>query len=173
MSIVSGGAAVLSDPGVDVGDHIVAEEPAAFLYSHALPTERAGDSRDTGGGPVPVGSGSRLPRKSAPPPCWSRETGCMNTFVCIRDSAAPLAEGLVGVQDLNLRVSPADVLVSYTYHGCIVRVADRSAAHRDGIEEVFRSVFTAAGWGVEVRDAGGLSMRHPVGMTRMSHDAGS
>ncbi|MFF3196712.1 hypothetical protein [Streptomyces misionensis] len=85
----------------------------------------------------------------------------------IRDAAAPLAHALTAMQDAGLRVPPADVLISYTHSGCIVRVADRSARHREAMEEIFRNAFVAAGWGVWVRYAGGLTMQHPATMTRL------
>ncbi|MCX5205899.1 hypothetical protein OG897_31280 [Streptomyces sp. NBC_00237] len=42
----------------------------------------------------------------------------------------------------------ADVLISYVHTGCIVRVADRRAAHRTPVEREFRAAFSAAGWSV-------------------------
>lgn len=91
----------------------------------------------------------------------------MTTTDCIRDAAAPIAQALAAVQELGLKVSPADVLISYTSHGCVVRVAARSAVHRDSVETAFREAFTAAGWEVAVRYAGGLSMSHPSRATRL------
>ncbi|MEU3423602.1 hypothetical protein AB0F39_34515 [Streptomyces murinus] len=86
----------------------------------------------------------------------------------IRDAADPLAEALAAVQGLGVRVPPVDVLIAYTAHGCVVRVAERSAAHRADIEAAFSSAFGAAGWGVAVRATGGLSMGHPMTMTRLT-----
>ena len=72
----------------------------------------------------------------------------MATADRIRDAAEPLAHALVAVQDLGVRVPPVDVLIAYHYHGCVVRVADRSSAHRPAVEDAFRAAFEAAGWGV-------------------------
>ncbi|MEU2441829.1 hypothetical protein ABZ595_37455 [Streptomyces rubradiris] len=91
----------------------------------------------------------------------------MTTTECIRDAAAPIAHALGAVQGLGLNVPPTDVLISYTGHGCVVRVEDRSAAHREAVHGKFREAFVAAGWEAAERYAGGLSMRHPSGVTRL------
>lgn len=96
----------------------------------------------------------------------------MTTADDIRDAAEPIAAALVAVQDMRLGVRTTDILISFTKSGCVVRVAGRSGAHRDEIEACFREVFEAAGWGVAVRGYGGLSLDHPVELTRLSHDAG-
>jgi len=80
----------------------------------------------------------------------------------IRDAAAPIA------QALDVRVPPVDVLIAYTSSGAVVRVADRSSAHREVIEGVFRDAFTSAGWGVAARRNGGLRLDHPVELARPS-----
>ncbi|WP_228974971.1 hypothetical protein [Streptomyces sp. DH12] len=85
----------------------------------------------------------------------------------ISDAAEPIADALTAVQQLDVNVPPADILISYTTGGLIVRVADRGAPHRDAVENVFRDAFLAAGWGVVTRNAGGLSMEHPSTLTRL------
>ncbi|MGQ4517369.1 hypothetical protein [Streptomyces sp. DW26H14] len=90
----------------------------------------------------------------------------MTTLRFIADAAAPIAQALTAVQRLG--VPSTDVLISYTAHGCVVRVADRSAVHRVALEMAVCDAFTAAGWGVSVRHAVGLAlaMEHPSELTR-------
>ncbi|AWN32587.1 hypothetical protein [Streptomyces sp. NEAU-S7GS2] len=85
----------------------------------------------------------------------------------IADAATPIAAALAAVGELGVNVPASDVLVSYTARGCIVRVADRRAEHREAVERVFQEVFTGAGWGVAYRQTGGLGLQHPSGLTRI------
>ncbi|MEU3447238.1 hypothetical protein AB0H29_08405 [Streptomyces thermolilacinus] len=91
----------------------------------------------------------------------------MTTTQCIRDAADPLATALVSVYEAGIRVPPTDILISWTAGGCVMRVADRSSTRRDEIEEAFRTAFLAAGWGVRVRNTGGLNLEHPSTLTRL------
>jgi hypothetical protein len=91
----------------------------------------------------------------------------MTTADYIRDAAEPIARALGVVQTLGIHVPPVDLQISYTNGGCIIRVAERSSAHRDAIETAFSTAFTTAGWGVAVRHAGGLTMQHPISLTRL------
>ncbi|MEU3978436.1 hypothetical protein [Streptomyces bacillaris] len=84
----------------------------------------------------------------------------------ILDAARPIAAALAAIGDLRVNVPSSDVLISYTYSGCIVRVAERRAAHWDVVEAEFQRAFLAAGWGVTVRQTGGLALEHPVLLTR-------
>ncbi|TVL89799.1 hypothetical protein [Streptomyces sp. SAJ15] len=84
----------------------------------------------------------------------------------IADAATPIAAALAAVGDLGVAPT-ADVLISYTARGCIVRVADRRAEHQTAVEHAFQDAFTAAGWGVTYRQAGGLGLQHPSGLTRI------
>jgi len=85
----------------------------------------------------------------------------------IADAAGPIAAALATVCELRVNVPTADVLISYTFSGCIVRVAERRVQHRDVVERAFWDAFEAAGWGVTHRYAGGLSLEHPSRMTRL------
>lgn len=85
----------------------------------------------------------------------------MTTAADIRAAAGPIAQALGAVQDHEARVPPVDVLISFTHGGLVLRVADRSAAHRGVVEAAFRTAFTEAGWSVGTRHSGGLSMDHP------------
>ncbi|MEU3221380.1 hypothetical protein [Streptomyces sp. NPDC006971] len=87
-------------------------------------------------------------------------------------AAVPLAQALRDVQALGLGIPPVDILISYVGRGCVVRVADRSSAYREEVEECVRSAFVAAGWSVSARYQGGLAIEHPSEMTRLSHDFG-
>ncbi|MFH8342686.1 hypothetical protein [Streptomyces sp. AM6-12] len=80
---------------------------------------------------------------------------------CIADAAAPITAALAAVGDLDINVPAADVLISYTARGCIVRVADRRAQHQEAVERAFWDAFIAAGWGVARRQPAvfGLSIR--------------
>ncbi|GAA3043831.1 hypothetical protein GCM10017562_00810 [Streptomyces roseofulvus] len=68
---------------------------------------------------------------------------------------------------MGVSVPTSDVLISYTVRGCIVRVTDRRAQHREVVESAFWDAFTAAGWGAAHRYTGGLRLEHPSGMTRL------
>jgi hypothetical protein len=83
----------------------------------------------------------------------------------ISAAAAPITAALAAIGDLG--VPPSDVLISYTARGCIVRVADRSAAHREPVEQAFWDAGIAAGWGVARRHAGGIRLEHPASLTRI------
>lgn len=85
----------------------------------------------------------------------------------IAAAAAPIAEALTAIGEFGINVPSADVLISYTNHGCIVRVAERRADHREAVEQAFQQAFLAAGSGVAVRQAGGLSLEHPSRLTRI------
>ncbi|MEU0992287.1 hypothetical protein [Streptomyces sp. NPDC005953] len=91
------------------------------------------------------------------------------TATQIRDAAHPIAEALAALYTSGLRVPQVDVTLAYTSGGCVVRVADRSAEHREAVETAFSGAFLAAGWGVVARhpDRGGLSMEHPARATRL------
>ncbi|MGA4953722.1 hypothetical protein [Streptomyces lydicamycinicus] len=91
----------------------------------------------------------------------------MTTAHMISAAAVPIADALAAIGRLSVNVPSADVMISYTNHGCIVRVADRRAEHRGAVEAEFRDAFVAAGWGVAHRHAGGLSMQNPSQMTRL------
>ncbi|MGW4270837.1 hypothetical protein ACWEGQ_00365 [Streptomyces seoulensis] len=93
----------------------------------------------------------------------------MTTADYIRDAADPLAQALQAVQDLGVKVPSVDVLIAYTDPSLVFRVADRSAAHQEAIEDAFREAFQDAGWGVAVRYLGGLTLQHPIELTRLSH----
>ncbi|MEU3978433.1 hypothetical protein [Streptomyces bacillaris] len=84
----------------------------------------------------------------------------------IVDAARPIAAALSAIGDLRVNVASADVLISYHHSGCIVRVAERRAVHQEVVEAEFQRAFAEAGWGVRVRQTGGLSMDHPVMLTR-------
>ncbi|MGW1595262.1 hypothetical protein [Streptomyces sp. NPDC002343] len=85
----------------------------------------------------------------------------------IADAATPIAAALAAVQDQGVNVPSADVLISYTASGCIMRVADSRAGHREVVERAFWDAFTAAGWGVSYRHAGGLGLEHPSRLTSL------
>ncbi|MFJ4873250.1 hypothetical protein [Streptomyces sp. NPDC088757] len=88
----------------------------------------------------------------------------------IADAAAPVAHALSVIEVRGIAVRDVDVQVSYIHRGCVVQVADRSAAHRPAVEAVFMDAFAAAGWGVAYRQLlGGLRMTHPAFVTRLSH----
>ncbi|MER7914599.1 hypothetical protein [Streptomyces sp. NPDC096068] len=86
----------------------------------------------------------------------------------IASAATPVADALAALGEFSTYVPPSDVLISYTRTGCIVRVADRRAAHRETIEKTFSAAFLAAGWEVTHRRTGGLGMAHPSTLTRLS-----
>ncbi|MFC7979755.1 hypothetical protein ACFUT3_31540 [Streptomyces cinereoruber] len=92
----------------------------------------------------------------------------MTTADRIASAAAPIADALAALSESRSTVPAADVLISYTRTGCIVRVADRRTAHRETIEEAFTAAFLAAGWGVTHRQTGGLGMAHPSTLTRLA-----
>ncbi|MFJ4343520.1 hypothetical protein [Streptomyces sp. NPDC088915] len=92
----------------------------------------------------------------------------MTTADRIASAAAPIAAALAALGEYSTHVPTADVLISYTRTGCIVRVADRRADHREEIEETFSAAFLAAGWEVTYRQTGGLGMAHPSTLTRLS-----
>ncbi|MFJ2746184.1 hypothetical protein ACIO3O_41720 [Streptomyces sp. NPDC087440] len=81
----------------------------------------------------------------------------------IAAAAAPITEALIAVGELPVNVFSADVLISYTHTGCVVRVADHRANHRAEVEQEFRAAFTAAGWSVTKTfgEGAGLGFRLP------------
>lgn len=80
----------------------------------------------------------------------------------IADAAGPIASALAAVGDLG--VPSADVSISYTAQGCIVRVADRWAGRREAAESAVTDAFTAAGWRVVDRHADGLGLQPPTNL---------
>ncbi|MYV63276.1 hypothetical protein GTW37_32790 [Streptomyces sp. SID4931] len=85
----------------------------------------------------------------------------------IIDAARPIAAALGAVGELRgVNVPSDDVLISYHHRGCTVRVAECRAVHRQAVEDAFAKAFTDAGWGVNVRQTGGLTLSHPVMHTR-------
>ncbi|WP_327286589.1 hypothetical protein [Streptomyces sp. NBC_01205] len=78
----------------------------------------------------------------------------------ISAAAAPIADALAAIRELPMPT--ADVLISYTARGCIVRVADHRAQHREVVESAFQEAFIAAGWSVAYRLADGLGLQHPA-----------
>jgi hypothetical protein len=86
----------------------------------------------------------------------------------VRDAAHPIAEALRDLHAAGVRVPQVDVTVAYCTGGFVLRVADRSARHREAIEAEFTRVFVAAGWAVRHRppELGGLGVSHPTTITR-------
>ncbi|TDC10412.1 hypothetical protein E1265_31265 [Streptomyces sp. 8K308] len=84
----------------------------------------------------------------------------------IAAAAAPIADALATMGELGIPVPTVDVLISYTSHGCVVRVADRRAGYDQEVAAAFQDAFVAAGWGVSHCETGGLVLHHPSRLTR-------
>jgi hypothetical protein len=94
--------------------------------------------------------------------CCPRQVGNQVPHVSpIAAAAAPITKALAAIGELRINVPTADVLISYTHNGCVVRVADRRAEHRTQVEREFKAAFIAAGWSVIDRYAEGLGLQHP------------